>query len=213
MLDNIDVEGLGALDTVTGQLIGTAVVVLVAGLGVGGAIAGAGKSRNKPDLATKGFITMGVAVVAAVMLGGIGPAVNWGMNRGTDSLMPEAAGPSDVTVEKDAAAISCEQVSRELNGDGFVDPSDDPEPLEFARELVGPEYEDEPPLDDPWYANEVSVKSVAWYPDSAAGGCSEQNETVAECTEVEVEWWSRAGRHLDNLRLDTIEIGGDQCES
>jgi len=210
MLDDIDVEGLRSLDTATGWLLGTALVILVAGLAIGGYIAGSGKARNNSDRATKGIATMGIAVVAAVLLGGIGSAVNWGMNRGNESLMPQAARPGNVTVEKDAAAISCEQVSRELNGDGFVDPNDDPEPLEFARQLVGPEYEDEPPLDDPWYANEVSVKSVAWYPDSAAGGCSEQNETVTECTPVEIQWWSRTS---DEPQSDTIEIGGDQCES
>lgn len=216
MLDNIDVDGLGSLNTTAGWLLGTAIVILVVGLAVGGFVAASGKAQKRSDRSTKGLATMGVSVGGAILLGGIGTAVAWGMDQGTDSLMPTAAQPTEITIEQEGPSFSCEQVTNELNSDGYIDPADDDSALQWARDLVGPEYEDEAPLDDPWHANEVSVKAVSWYPDNAAGGCGEQNETVAECTPVEIEWWSGSGPNKDagadgRVETDVIEIEGSEC--
>src|SRR5699024_4684310 len=210
MLDNIDVEGLGALNTMTGWLLGSAIVILVAGLAIGGAIVGSGKSTNNPDRFTKGFATMGVAVVGAVLHGGIGPAVAWGMDRGNESLMPEAAGPGNVTVEQDAAYVSCDIVT--VN---FVD-DDSFENFEQAHDwtvdLVGEEASRESEAlawDDSFFSTNNTVDEVQWIPDGGEGDCSPENKTVTECTDVEISYTETSALPggTDPFASETLSIG------
>lgn len=207
MLDNIDVGGLESLNTTAAWLIGTAVVILVVGVAVGALVFSSGKSTQNSQRSTKGMATMGISVAAAVLLGGIGPAVAWGMDRGNETLMPEAAQPTEITVERQEPATTCD-----LETEDFSDNDSNQEGIEWARELVGPDHADEGPLGDrSFLEGSIILWEVNWYPDGQGGDCEPEEELVAECTEVELVFDENTLTGTDSTK-ETIFIDGEDCQ-
>lgn len=204
MLDNVNVEGLDTLNMTAAWLIGSAIVILVIGVAAGAVVVSSGKAHQNPDRATKGYSTIGISIGAAILLGGIGPAVAWGMERGNESLMPTAARPTEITVERQEPATTCDRETEEF------DMGNNSENVQWVRELVGPEHEDEGPLGDSSFWTQQVLTEVTWYPDGTGGDCDPDEEVVAECTDVELHY-----REQDLLgpsqQSETITISGDDC--
>lgn len=218
MLDDIELDGLGQLNTVAGYFLGSAVVILVIGLGVGITMWIAGRKTGS-NLATKGLVTSGLAVLGAVILGGAGGAVQWGSGLGNSALMPQAARQQDMTIEKEAASVTCKTVTKSYLDEGssgalaespealaaMFDSHD--ESLAFVKALVGPDYQDSAPIRA--LASSNPLQSVSWHPDGESGDCAATNQTVADCTTVKLKPFLDTG---DTYRTD-IRIGGADCEA
>lgn len=207
MLDNINVDGMDSLNTTAGWLIGSAIVILVGGVAIGAMVVSSGKAHQNSQRSTKGWAMMGIAVGAAVLLGSIGPAVAWGMDRGTDTMMPEAAQPTEITVERQEPATTCDQETED-----FTDNDTNQEGIDWTRELVGPDHEDEGPLGDTSFIDGKNIIwEVKWYPDGQGGDCDSAEEVVAECTEVEIDY-SDTGLTGNTRETESIFIDGEDCK-
>lgn len=214
MLDGVELGGLGKLNTVAGYFLGSAVVFLVIGIGAGIAMWLAGRNRSGNNLSSKGLTTVGVALVGAIVLGGAGGAVQWGSELGDSNLMPQAARQQNLTIEKEAASVTCKTVTKTfLDRDSNSDPTEvladmyntHEESVVWVKALVGPEYENAPPIRA--LASDNPLESVSWHPDGDGGDCTTANQTVADCTTVKIKPFMDTG---DTVRTD-IRIGGQNC--
>lgn len=186
MLDGFEIQGLDQLNTIAAYFLGSAIIVLVLGLAVGITMWRAGRSRGGGNLGDHGLKTAGIAVVGAIVLGGIGGGVQWGSGLGDSELMPTAAQPQDITIQREAAKVTCEAVTKDFSQE-YADVLDSGEPdhdminrhREWVLDLIGEEYADEAALQPT-----AMLMTVTWHPDGEAGDCSESNKTVAQCSEV-----------------------------
>jgi hypothetical protein len=88
------------LNTIAGWLLGTVVVLVVAGIFVGLWAWITGKSFNVSDWAMKGKVTLGLCVIAAMLLGSLVPGITWASkNEWTLALLPDGAGKRDIRVD------------------------------------------------------------------------------------------------------------------
>jgi len=111
MLDGIDPEGLGALNNVAEMALGTGIVAaaIAATLGVylwlGGKL-----GKFSGDKSAKGLNAMWLACLGVTFICSVSGAISWGVQiGGTDRLMPEAARPQNITVNREAPVSTCAQ--------------------------------------------------------------------------------------------------------
>src|SRR5690625_2156359 len=91
MLEGFDIPGLGTLNAVAAFFLGTAILVMILGLGYGMTLFVSGKTGGGSQRTTKGLQTSGLALVGAAVLGSIGGMIHWSMDQGDSELMPVAA--------------------------------------------------------------------------------------------------------------------------
>src|SRR5699024_2678564 len=148
MLEGFDIPGLGTLNAVAAFFLGTAILVMILGLGYGMTLFVSGKTGGGSQRTTKGLQTSGLALVGAAVLGSIGGMIHWSMDQGDSELMPVAAQPQEIITDKEPASVSCSAVTRDFT-DEIEDLMDSGEPdhdmndehIQWAVELVGEEYE------------------------------------------------------------------------
>lgn len=210
MLEGFDIPGLGTLNAVAAFFLGTAILVMILGLGYGMTLFVSGKTGGGSQRTTKGLQTSGLALVGAAVLGSIGGMIHWSMDQGDSELMPVAAQPQEIIIDKEPASVSCSAVTRDFT-DEIEDLLDSSEPdhdmndehIQWAVELVGEEYEYE--VDRAIASN--LLQSVSWHPDGRGGDCDVSNETVQECTEVTFETIPAINPINEELLIE-----GPECE-
>jgi hypothetical protein len=187
MLDGIDPGGLtgpDGLNSVAATFIGAAIILLAIGCALGVVRWVGGKAGSSPDNARKGLQMVGAGVLGAVVLGSIGGAVQWGSSMGTSSLMPEAARPGQVVVEKKAPKTTCTaQAVRNFD-------DEDPKLTHEQRVAVVKEVSD----GGLKVRAGEQVMTLKWYPTGT--DCSAKNTEAASGTEVEMRVY------------DTVAVGG-----
>lgn len=190
MLEGFDIPGLGTLNSVAAFFLGTAILVMILGLGYGMTLFVSGKTGGGSQRTTKGLQTSGLALVGAAVLGSIGGMIHWSMDQGDSELMPVEAQPQEIIIDKEPASVSCSAVTKDFTDDledaldsEDANPELNDENVQWAHELVGEEYEYEV---DRAIANNF-LQRVSWHPDGEGGDCDVSNERVQECTEVKFE--------------------------
>lgn len=189
MLEGIDPWGLtgpGGLNSIAAIFLGGAIILLAIACAIGAVRWFGGRAASSSDNARKGLGIIMTSVLGAVVLGSIGGAVQWGSSLGTSSLMPEAARPGQVVVERTAPKTTCtSQAVRDF---------DDEDPMLTHEDRVA-------------VVEEVStggltvrpgdqVMSLKWYPTGTE--CSAENTVAAPGTEVEM-------RVYDTVALEGAE--------
>src|SRR5699024_12687526 len=112
--------------------------------------------------------------------GSIGGMIHWSMDQGDSELMPVAAQPQEIIIDKESASVSCSAVTRDFT-DEIEDLMDSGEPdhdlndehIKRADELVGEEYEYE--VDRAIASN--LLQSVTWHPAGRSGDFDVSNTT------------------------------------
>lgn len=182
MLDGIDPWGLTGpvgLNAVAGMFIGAAIILLAIGCAVGLIRWVGGRATGASDSAGKGLRMVGAGVLGAVVLGSIGGAVQWGSSMGTASLMPKAARPGHVVIEKKAPKTSCtSQAVRDFDDESS--PPSNEQRYELASSLTGQQID----FSTSESGQQPQMRSLKWYPPGP--DCSTENIQAAECTEVEI---------------------------
>ncbi|GAA4761119.1 hypothetical protein [Citricoccus nitrophenolicus] len=177
MLDGIDPWGLtgpNGLNSVAATFIGAAIILLAIGCAVGLVRWLGGKATPSSEGSTKGLKMAGAGVLGAVVLGSIGGAVQWGSSLGTASLMPEAARPGQVVIDRQAPKTTCtSQAVRDFD-------DEDPKASQPKRAAVVKEVSNGALTVGPG----VQIISLKWYPTGT--DCSGQNTEAASGTEVEM---------------------------
>ncbi|WP_298044988.1 hypothetical protein [uncultured Citricoccus sp.] len=187
MLDGIDPWGLtgpDGLNSVAATFIGAAIILLAIGCVVGLVRWLGGKATGSSEGSTKGLKMAGAGVLGAVVLGSLGGAVQWGSSLGTDSLMPAAARPGQVVIDRKAPKTTCTaQAVRNFDDE---DPKlDQPKRAAVVKEVSQGGLTVEPG---------EQIISVKWYPTGT--DCSAENTEAASGTEVEMRIY------------DTVAVGG-----
>ncbi|QCU77994.1 hypothetical protein E7744_07210 [Citricoccus sp. SGAir0253] len=198
MLDGIDPWGLtgpDGLNQVAATFLGAALVLLGVGVAVGVVRWASGKAIGSSDNARKGLGMLSAGVLGAAVLGSIGGAIEWGSSLGTASLMPEAARPGQVVIDKKPPKTTCTaQAVRDF---------DDEDPMLTHAERVA-------------VVQEVSegalkvgvgeqVMTLKWYPTGT--DCSADNTEAASGTEVELRVYDTAavGGSDEQVRKHTVD--------
>ncbi|NUL44054.1 hypothetical protein F7P69_02410 [Cellulosimicrobium funkei] len=182
MLDGINPWGLtgpDGLNSVAAIFIGAAIILLAICCAIGLVRWVGGKAAGSSDSSRKGLKMVGAGVLGAVVLGSIGGAVHWGSSMGTSSLMPEAARPGQVVVERKAPKTTC--TSQAVRN--FLDETESPsneQRYALASRVSGKPI-DYRITDE---GQQPQMRSLKWYPPGP--DCSSENQTAAECTEVEI---------------------------
>jgi hypothetical protein len=187
MLDGIDPGGLtgpDGLNSVAATFIGAAIILLVIGCALGVVRWAGGKAGSSPDNARKGLQMVVAGVLGAVVLGSIGGAVQWGSSLGTASLMPEAARPGQVVIDRKAPKTTCTaQAVRNFD-------DEQPKVSQSQRVAVVKEVSNGGLTVGPG----EQVMTLKWYPTGT--DCSAENTEAASGTEVEMRIY------------DTVAVGG-----
>ncbi|REE02314.1 hypothetical protein C8E99_0081 [Citricoccus muralis] len=182
MLEGIDPWGLTGpegLNSVAGIFIGAAIILLAIGCAIGLIRWVGGKAASSSESSRKGLHMVAAGVLGAVVLGSIGGAVQWGSTMGTSALMPEAARPGKVVVDRQAPKTTC--TSQAVRN--FVDESNPPsneQRYALASRVIGQPI-DYRITDE---GQQPQMRSLKWYPPGP--NCSSENQTAADCTEVEI---------------------------
>ncbi|MGM7670247.1 hypothetical protein [Microbacterium sp. A93] len=182
MLDGIDPWGLtgpGGLNAVAGLFLGAAIIFLGIGIVLGVIRWAGGRLSSSSNSSGKGLKMIAACVVGAVVLGSIGGAVQWGSTMGTSSLMPEAARPGQVVIDRKAPKTTCtSQAVRDFDDES--NPPSNEQRYALASKVAGQQID--------YRVNESNqqpqMRSLKWYP--AGPDCSRENTRAAECTEVEI---------------------------
>lgn len=157
------------LNTIAGWMLGTVLVLVVAGIFVGLWAWITGKSFNVSDWAMKGKVTLGLCVIAAMLLGSLVPGITWASKEEwTLALLPDGAGKRDIRVDTEAPASKCQNrvgIKAEDHrkatdpGDAFADPPvympTDEEAHEMYSVIKSIGARD-------WDADEVKTKTLTW---------------------------------------------------
>src|SRR5699024_7031677 len=106
MLEGFDIPGLGTLNAVAAFFLGTAILVMILGLGYGMSLFVSGKTGGGRLQKTKGIEDSGLAVVGAGVVGSIGGMYHWSMDQGDSELMQVAAQPQEIIIDKEPASVS-----------------------------------------------------------------------------------------------------------
>ncbi|MGW9550876.1 hypothetical protein ACWG8W_07460 [Citricoccus zhacaiensis] len=198
MLDGIDLWGLsgpGGLNAVAAIFLGAAVIFLGIGVVLGVVRWAGGRVSSSSNSSQKGLKMVVACVLGGAVLGSIGGAVQWGSSLGTASLMPEAARPGQVVIDRQAPKTTC--TSRAVRD------FDDEEPMLTHEQRVA-------------LANEVSdggltvgpgvqIISLKWYPTGT--DCSAKNTEAASGTEVEMRIYDTVAVEgaEDQVRKHTVD--------
>lgn len=219
-------QGLDRISTLATYLGGTAIVTLAILVAVGFAYFVAGKNGGTSHAQERGFRMVGLGIGAVMILSTIGSAISFGISQGDATLMPEGAQQQDVTVEREAATISCPSTgtweaddhegafgssyaTQEESLEGR-EALDDLGLLTAYEERLNDIWEDEydgadpddPPID------KVRLNSVRWHPDGAQGACDSSNHNLMSGTEVEIE----AVQYPDSVQGRDMTIPADEAQ-
>ncbi len=198
MLDGIDPWGLtgpDGLNSVAATFIGAAIILLASGCAVGLVRWLGGKATRSSDSSAMGLKMAGAGVLGAVVLGSIGGAVQWGSSLGTASLMPEAARPGQVVIDRKAPKTTCtSQAVRNFD-------DEDPRVTQSQRAAVVQEVSDGGLTVGPG----EQVMTLKWYPTGT--DCSAENTEAASGTEVEMRIYDTVavGASDEQVRKHTID--------
>ncbi|NWN87273.1 MAG: hypothetical protein HLX51_01810 [Micrococcaceae bacterium] len=192
MLDGIDPEGMDTLNTVAGYGLGTAIVAAVIAATLGVYLWVGGKlGKFSGDKSAKGLNAMWLACLGVTFITSASSAIAWGVSTGgTDNLMPEAAQPQDITVNREAPVSTCDQGS----GERVFEEEDDP-PSHDQRVAI---FEDVAAGAEPLGQSDITVAdaleslrdtdatitNITWTP--VGPGCDGTNFTTAAGTEISV---------------------------
>lgn len=182
MLD-MNPDGLGGIETVTTYLLATAVICLGLVVATGLVFFAMGRNGGLSRSQERGFRMVGIGVLAASVVAGLGGAISWATEQGTEDLMPESAKQQDLVIERNAPTTTCtEEAVR--NFDEEDDELSMEERDELLDELLGRQVGEWDRGDD-----SQGISTVKWY--AQGPDCSGDNLTVAEGTEVEIEYRTR----------------------
>lgn len=184
MLDGIDPWGLESLNNIAAMFLGTAVVLLGIGITIGLIRWVTARASGSPHSARQGLLMAGAGLLGAVVLGSIGGAVHFGSSLGTSSLMPEAARPGTVVIERKAPKTTC-------TSHAVRNFDDEPEKLTHAERVAIVEAVSQGGLK---IGAGEQIMALKWYP--TGSNCSAENTTAAPGTEVELRVY------------DTVAVGG-----
>lgn len=177
MLDGIDPWGLtgpGGLNAVAGLFLGAAIIFLGIGIVLGVMRWSGGRVSSSSNSSGKGLKMIAACVLGAVVLGSLGGAVQWGSSLGTSSLMPEAARPGQVVIDRKAPKTTCtEQVVRDFDDESAMLTHE--ERIDVVEAVAGDGLVVRPG---------DQIMSLKWYPTGT--DCSADNTTAASGTEVEM---------------------------
>src|SRR5699024_9966229 len=113
-LEGFDIPGLGTLNAVAALFLGTAILVMILGLGYGVTLFVSGKTGGGSQRTTKGLQTSGLALVGAAVLGSIGGMILWSMSQGDSEFKTIAAQSQEFFIGKDPTSVSCSAVTRDV---------------------------------------------------------------------------------------------------
>lgn len=177
MLDGIDPWGLtgpSGLNAVAGLFLGAAIIFLGIGIVLGVIRWAGGRVSSSSNSSSKGLKMIAACVLGAMVLGSIGGAVQWGSSMGTSSLMPEAARPGQVVIERKAPKTTCtSQAVRDFDDESPMLSHE--ERVDVVEAVAGDGLEVKPG---------EQVMNLKWYPTGT--DCSADNTTAASGTEVEM---------------------------
>src|SRR5699024_4476914 len=181
MLEGFDIPGLGTLNSVAAFFLGSAILLMMLGLGYGMTLFVSGKTGGGSDRTTKGLRTSGLALVGAAVLGSIGGMIQWSIDQGDSELMPVEAQPQEIIIDKEPASVSCPAVTKDFTDDledaldsEDANPELNDENVQWAHEVVGEEYEYKV---DRAIANNF-LQRVSWHPDGEGGDCDGSKVSV-----------------------------------
>lgn len=189
MLDGLsDLSGLSQINLVARYFLGSALLILVAGGAIGVVVWIGGKAKQSSSAATRGMNTLWVSLTGAVVLGSVGGVIQFSTSMGTSELMPEAAQPREIVIEREAALTSCtDRVTKTWGATDGATPEDREDAL---YQIAGDEAFNEFDLGArdgvtgiPGFGAGV-IQSISWYPQG--NDCSENNLRAAAGTEVSV---------------------------
>ena len=184
MLDGIDPWGLESLNDLAAMFLGTAVVLLGIGITIGLIRWVTGRASGSPHSARQGLLMVGAGLLGAVVVGSIGGAVHFGSTLGTSALMPEAARPGTVVIERKAPKTTC-------SSHAVRNFDDELEKLSHAERVAVVESVSQGGLK---VGAGEQVMTLKWYP--TGSNCSAEYTTAAPGTEVELRVY------------DTVAVGG-----
>lgn len=174
MLDDIDPWGLESLNSVTGMLLGTAVVLLLIMVACGAVLMTVGRAGNLSGSQVRG-LRMGVIACASIaVITSVAGGMSWGLGFGTDNLMPEEARGQDIVVERDAPSSTCPGTVTL----SFDDEAGD-ENFAILNEIVDEEY-----WTDQNNNTDLTPISAEWQP--VGPDCASTNYEAEEGTDIEV---------------------------
>ena len=127
---------------------------------------------------------VGAGLLGAVVVGSIGGAVHFGSTLGTSALMPEAARPGTVVIERKAPKTTC-------SSHAVRNFDDELEKLSHAERVAVVESVSQGGLK---VGAGEQVMTLKWYP--TGSNCSAEYTTAAPGTEVELRVY------------DTVAVGG-----
>ncbi|MGO1699597.1 MAG: hypothetical protein ACTHZD_14715 [Micrococcaceae bacterium] len=189
MLDGLsDLSGLSQITLVARYFLGSALLILVAGGSIGAVMWIAGKTQSSQQTSTRGLKTLGVSLLGAVVLGSVGGVIQFSTTMGTSELMPEAAQPREIIIEREAALTSCtDRVTKTWGATEGVTPDEREDALyQIAGDAAFNEFDlgsRDGLTGIPGFGAGV-IQSISWYPQG--NDCSANNLRAAAGTEVSI---------------------------
>lgn len=212
MLDGIDPDGMETLNNIAGYALGTAIVAAVIAATIGVYLWLGGKlGKFSGHSSAKGLNAMWLACLGVTFIASASGAITWGVSTsGTEELMPEAAQPQDITVEREAPVSTCDLNTGVRNFEEEDDPLSEEERLDIfstvtedAEATGGAAVEQTPEeVRDMIESNDnSSLISLTWTP-IGPENCDGTNTSVADGTTVTAEVGPGEGDELDVVAGD-----------
>lgn len=198
-------DGMDGLTRVAAYLGGTTVVILGILIAVGALYFAVGRAGGVSKTQEKGMRMVLIGLTSVAVLTSVSAGITFGIAQGGANLMPQGSQQQDVTVERDAAQISCPSrgqweaddhegafgsnyatESASMEGRQMLDQLGLLETYEERlNEIWDEEYDGADPNDPP--IDRVRVNAVTWDPDGAQGECNESNTNLMSGTTVDIE--------------------------
>lgn len=189
MLDGLlDLGGLSQINLVARWFLGSALLIMVAGGSIGVVMWIGGKVKHSQAAAARGLKTLGASLAGAVLLGSVGGVIQFSTTLGTSELMPEAAQPREIVIEREAALTSC--TDRVTKTWGVTEGVTFEEREDALYQIAGDAAFNEFDLGSRDGATGIPlggsglIQSISWYPQG--NDCSENNLRAAAGTEVSI---------------------------
>ncbi|MGP5015545.1 hypothetical protein ACTXJX_17280 [Glutamicibacter ardleyensis] len=174
-MDNIPGLADSPLNDVAGMWLWIGFIVCVVGLVTGALIFAFGKIRGRRGFTQTGLIAVPIALVGAVVLGGINGAVAWSStNEFTMQALPKDAQSRSITIEKVPPKVTCSETIKYTHT--WKQDEESKKNRERANELWPKLVSDEDAAKHP------EIRGLEYRPQGP--DCSKNNEVAQTCTNV-----------------------------
>jgi len=192
MLDGIDPDGMETLNNIAGYALGTAIVAAVIAATIGVYLWLGGKlGKFSGHSSAKGLNAMWLACLGVTFIASASGAITWGVSTsGTEELMPEAAQPQSITVEREAPVSTCDKNSGKRVFEEEDDPLSHDERIEIFEEVAdGAEPKGKSDITvsdalDELRDTDATIINLTWTP--VGPGCDGTNFSTAAGTEISI---------------------------